>query len=464
MIANMAETRLSPILLAALLLALGGQARADENTTHFVPTAPAETAPPPLSGITPVLEAGLIQLTRGFVFNQVYLNATEDCFAAASPPTLPRVGWCWSNTSASTAAPNFRRWDGSRWAAEAVLNVLNHGWGWPGSPPFPHVAPNPSLIASATATDSNDLWSKDFAGENGAPSVLHWPSLDSEAGACGNQVLASGDGCWRAAVALDRLEWGAKGDGTTEDTAAIRAAMADALANGRPGITLTPGIHKLSKTATGSDGSAVALLISGASNGFTLDCYGSTLSFNGSTPSNYAHVIRIENSSKVTLKNCEVDWSALPYTQATLSAINVGSADFQIDPVYPIAWTSVQQIEEFKPSTVGGIPAVWVKMVFDWTGGDRHVTNVGGGLYRVDFSADPAGLAKLATGHSYLLTSRFYGADGINAYNVDDLVLDNVRCDRREVHCDVGRHERHGKERLWAAAFTRFDALALGQC
>jgi hypothetical protein len=144
-------------------------------------------------------------------------------------------------------------------------------------------------------------------------------------------------------------------------TAAINAAISSALANGRRGISLMPGIYELSKTATGSDGSAVALLISGASNGFTLDCSGSTLSFNGSAPSNYAHVIRIENSSKVTLKDCQLDWSAPPYTQATLSAINASSADFQIDPAYPIAWTSVQQIEEFIPSAAVGVPAGWVR-------------------------------------------------------------------------------------------------------
>ena len=38
---------------------------------------------------------------------------------------------------------------------------------------------------------------------------------------------------------------------------------------------------------------------------------------------------------------------------------------------YPIAWISVQQIEEFTPSTVPGVPAKWVNVIFDWTGATK---------------------------------------------------------------------------------------------
>jgi hypothetical protein len=222
-----------------------------------------------------------------------------------------------------------------------------------------------------------------------------------------------------------------KGDGVTDDIARINAAITSAIAAGSHGVSLTPGsIYKVSKSGVGSDGTAVSIIISGAANGFVFDCQGSTLSFSGSTPSTYAHVIRVENSNRVTVKNCAIDWSALPYTQATLSAINATTADFQIDGSYPIAWTSVQQIEEFTPSTVPGVPAKWVNVIFDWTGGNRTVTTLGGGLYRVDFSggSDPAKLALLTVAHSYLLTSQNYGADALNTNNVNDLVLDNFRC------------------------------------
>ena len=215
-------------------------------------------------------------------------------------------------------------------------------------------------------------------------------------------------------------------------TAALNTAIAAAIAAGSPVLSLAAnGTFNIATTGVNAeDGLRTSIKIASARN-FTLDCRGSTLVMNTGARSTFSKSLWITGSKNVTVRNCRFDWLQLPYTQATLTAINATTADFTIDAAYPVVgWTTVQQIEEFTPSTIANVPAAWVKYIFSVGGGNRALTSLGSNVYRVDFStgADLAALALLTVGHSYLITAQNYGAEAIWAYDVDGLTIDNVQC------------------------------------
>jgi hypothetical protein len=94
-----------------------------------------------------------------------------------------------------------------------------------------------------TSLYPHGIWRDDFAQGYGAPPQFYQPSkiacsLNGGAGDKGSQIQAP-DGCWLAQYSgstADPREWGAVGNGTTDDTAALDAA-ASALAN--TGVSLS---------------------------------------------------------------------------------------------------------------------------------------------------------------------------------------------------------------------------------
>ena len=97
-----------------------------------------------------------------------------------------------------------------------------------------------ALAGAATATYPNGVWRADYAPGNGAPPLLYLPKAScpytsgNDTGAC----IASSDAKeWVAqfpASGPDIREWGAVGDGATDNTAALNAAAAWANATGIP--------------------------------------------------------------------------------------------------------------------------------------------------------------------------------------------------------------------------------------
>lgn len=99
----------------------------------------------------------------------------------------------------------------------------------------PHVATNAALLAASTVNYPTGVWRDTFGTSppNNAPPVWYLPSnslcsLAAGAGDNGAQVKSSDGKCWIAqfsAAGVDVGEWGAIGDGTTNDTVAFQSAL-----------------------------------------------------------------------------------------------------------------------------------------------------------------------------------------------------------------------------------------------
>lgn len=189
------------------------------------------------------------------------INNIEGKFAGPAAPSMPTQYQDWIDTS--TNPPTWRIFDGGQWVAIGTLNYATHTWtpsggsgggyvtgsgltagvlvvGQGGSaitegPGYGTSGPNTVVETTATGQVS--------------PSVLPLATT-SNAGVVkpdGTSITVSGTGVLSASGSSSSLPWynvkgyGAKGDGTTDDTVAINAAKAAADATG--GILYFPVGH-----------------------------------------------------------------------------------------------------------------------------------------------------------------------------------------------------------------------------
>lgn len=127
---------------------------------------------------------------------------------------------------------------------------------------------------------------------------------------------------------FDVTDYGAEGDGVTDDTAAIVAALAAADASSVPAEVFLPeGTYRISST------NDYALQMDGISD-VCLKGEGSNTVLLVSNPENGG--IGTANSTNILLADFTVDYDPLPFTQGTIIAVDVanGSFDLQIDPDY----------------------------------------------------------------------------------------------------------------------------------
>jgi len=123
-------------------------------------------------------------------------------------------------------------------------------------------------------------------------------------------------------------DFGAKGDGTTDDTAAINAAIVAAQNQG-PGaiVSLPSGRYR---TALGAEKS---IRIAGADR-LTFQGEGETTIVSGDLD---APVFRILDSKGVTVRKISIDHEPLGYTQGTITSVDVPNmtCEVSIDSGYP---------------------------------------------------------------------------------------------------------------------------------
>ena len=123
-------------------------------------------------------------------------------------------------------------------------------------------------------------------------------------------------------------DFGAKGDGVTDDTAAINAAIVVAKGQGAGAVVSLPAGRY--KTALGAEKS---IRITGA-DGLTFQGEGDTTIVSGDLDS---PVFRIEDSKSVTVRKISIDRDPLGYTQGTITSVNIPemTCEVSIDPGYP---------------------------------------------------------------------------------------------------------------------------------
>ena len=121
---------------------------------------------------------------------------------------------------------------------------------------------------------------------------------------------------------------GAKGDGVTDDTVAINAAIQAAKKQGPDAVVVLPAGRY--KTALGKEKS---ILINGA-DGLTFQGEGETTLVSGDLD---APVFRIADSQRVTVRNIAIDHDPLGYTQGTIVSVDLPNmtCEVAIDPGYP---------------------------------------------------------------------------------------------------------------------------------
>jgi len=129
---------------------------------------------------------------------------------------------------------------------------------------------------------------------------------------------------------IDVKDFGAKGDGVTDDTAAINTAIAAAKKLGAGAIvSLPPGRYR---TASGKEKS---VRITHA-DGLTLQGEGSTTIVSGDLDE---PVFRIADSKGVTVRGISIDHDPLGFTQGTITSVDIPNmtCEVSIDQGYPRA-------------------------------------------------------------------------------------------------------------------------------
>jgi hypothetical protein len=123
-------------------------------------------------------------------------------------------------------------------------------------------------------------------------------------------------------------DFGAKGDGATDDTAAINAAIVAAQKQGAGAVVSLPSARY--KTAMGAEKS---ICITGA-DGLTFQGEGDTTIVSGDLDQ---PVFRLLDSKRVTVRNLSIDHEPLGYTQGTITGVDIPNmtCDVSIDPGYP---------------------------------------------------------------------------------------------------------------------------------
>jgi hypothetical protein len=123
-------------------------------------------------------------------------------------------------------------------------------------------------------------------------------------------------------------DFGAKGDGATDDTAAINAAIVAAQKQGAGAVVSLPSARY--KTAMGAEKS---ICITGA-DGLTFQGEGDTTIVSGDLDQ---PVFRLLDSKRVTVRTLSIDHEPLGYTQGTITGVDIPNmtCDVSIDPGYP---------------------------------------------------------------------------------------------------------------------------------
>jgi hypothetical protein len=123
-------------------------------------------------------------------------------------------------------------------------------------------------------------------------------------------------------------DFGAKGDGVTDDTVAINAAIVAAQKQGAGAVVSLPSGRY--KTALGKEKS---IRITGA-NRLTFQGEGDTTIVSGDLDE---PVFRIDDSRSVTVRKISIDHEPLGYTQGTITAVDIPNmtCEVSMDPGYP---------------------------------------------------------------------------------------------------------------------------------
>lgn len=293
----------------------------------------------------------------------------------------------------------------------------------------------PSIPSDSIGVDNSYYW--DFTTSNvyGPKTLGQWPSTPIPQ----QFAVPLGPAFGGTGTALT-----ADPTGVADSTANLNTIIAAAIAAGKTSLDLIPGgTYAISGTGQSGVDGTYGVFISGASNGFTLDCHGSTLLWNsGQTIVNNADHISIQNSSNVTIRNCNVDSKYLPFSQTTVTNIGADYADFTIFPGYDISWTTLQQVEIRQCPLAASLqlPAGYplaLNLIYNLFGNgtsnggaaiNRAVTSLGGGVYRVAYTGnDTAALSSLTVGQCALLMHQKNGSDAIHAYNVNNLKIVGTR-------------------------------------
>jgi hypothetical protein len=127
---------------------------------------------------------------------------------------------------------------------------------------------------------------------------------------------------------LNVRDFGAKGDGFTDDTEAINAAIVAAQKQGAGAVVLLPSGRY--KTALGAEKS---IRITGA-NGLTVQGEGDTTIVSGDLDE---PVFRLLDSRSVTVRSLSIDHEPLGYTQGTITGVDIPNMTCEVamDPGYP---------------------------------------------------------------------------------------------------------------------------------
>lgn len=230
----------SIIILALNLLA--GQAYAASTAN---PTLPQSGLPYQSSPIRNNFQA---------LINDV--DALQTCNAAATAPSAPTTGYCWLDTSGGNGSWVYRIYDGitSTWVGLCTISGSG-GTGTCGSNAAFSVANNAGLSSLSTGATSAAL-RLGFATAGDAPAMTYIPgstpcSLNGGNGDGGSQVPSANGKCWVAqlpSAGVSPVEWGAVGNGSADDTAAVQTAINSASTLGVPLVFDNVHLYKISGT------------------------------------------------------------------------------------------------------------------------------------------------------------------------------------------------------------------------